>query len=140
MSFSFAGEIKFAVSYFKTSRMSFYRLRLEYALEGNSNYITWKDRIKIVLEDNGLKEFIGKDIPKPANAQDLGEWRKCVANARRIILEGVQVHIGSNLYSKETPFVIWKALTDMFRKNIDHRKLALKDKLRKIKMEKCDYI
>jgi len=44
-----------------------------------------------VLEDNLLKEFIDKDIPKlPAvDAQYLAEWRKCVAKVRRIILEGV---------------------------------------------------
>ena len=38
--------------------MAFYGLRLEYALEGSSNYIAWKDRIEAVLEDNGLKDFI----------------------------------------------------------------------------------
>ena len=31
-----------------------------------------------------------------------------------------------------------KALTDLFQSNSDHRKLSLKDKLRKIKMEKDD--
>ena len=43
------------------------------------------------MEENGLKEFIYHDIPKPptSNAKDLVEWRKCVAKARRIILEGV---------------------------------------------------
>ena len=35
---------------------------------------------------------------------------------------------------------MWKALTDLFQSNNDHRKLALKDKLRKIKMEKGDNI
>ena len=37
--------------------------------------------IEAVMEDNWLKEFIDKDIPKPptTNAQDLTEWRKCVA-------------------------------------------------------------
>ena len=45
--------------------MSFNGLRLEYALEGSSNYITWKDRMEAVLEDNGLKEFIDSDVPKP---------------------------------------------------------------------------
>ena len=39
-----AGEIKFAISYLRVSNMSFYCLRLEYALEGSSNYIAWKDR------------------------------------------------------------------------------------------------
>jgi hypothetical protein len=44
--------------------MSFIGLRLEYALEGSSNYIAWKDRIEVVLEDNGLKDYIDKDVPK----------------------------------------------------------------------------
>jgi hypothetical protein len=35
---------------------------------------------------------------------------------------------------------MWKALIDPFQNNNDHRKLALKDKLRKIKMEKGDSI
>jgi len=40
--------------------MEFYGLRLEYALEGSLNYITWKYRMEVVLEDNGLKDFIDK--------------------------------------------------------------------------------
>ena len=44
-----------------------------------------------VLEDNGLKDFIDQEVPKPvaANAQELVEWKKCLARARRILLEGV---------------------------------------------------
>ena len=45
--------------------MYFNGLRLEYALEGSLNYIAWKDRMEAVLEDNGLKEFIDIDMPKP---------------------------------------------------------------------------
>ena len=51
---------------------------MEYALEGNSNYIAWKDRMEAVLEDNGLKEFIDAEIPKPAfsDAAALESWQK----------------------------------------------------------------
>ena len=38
--------------------MYFNGLRLDYALKGSSNYIAWKDRMEVVLEENGLKEFI----------------------------------------------------------------------------------
>jgi len=55
-------------------------------------------------------------------------------------LEGAQDHIVSSLYGKATPFAMWKALMDLFQNSSDHRKLALKDKLRKIKMEKGDTI
>ena len=75
--------------------MAFNGLRLEYALEGSSNYISWKENMEGVLEDNGLKEFIDKDVPKPdvADATNLDAWQKKVAMARRILLEGVPDHI-----------------------------------------------
>jgi hypothetical protein len=106
------------------------------------NYISWKDRMEAVLEDNGLKEFIDKDVPKPdvADAANLDAWKKKVAKARRILLEGVRDHIVSSLHGKVTPYAMWNTLMDLFQNNNDHRKLALKDKLRKIKMEKGDSI
>jgi len=122
--------------------MPFYNLRLEDALKGNSNYITWKDIMEAVLEDNGINEFIDHDIPNPpkSDAKDLAKWRKSVAKARRIILEGVQDHIVSSLHNKEIPYTMWKALTDLFQNSSDHGKLSLKEKLRKINMEKGDSI
>ena len=47
--------------------------------------------MEAVLEDNGLKDYIDKDVPK-ADAIDtanLDAWKKKVAKARRILLEGV---------------------------------------------------
>ena len=55
-------------------------------------------------------------------------------------MEGVKDHIVSSLHGKSTPFLMWKALIDLFQSRSDQRKLALKDKLRKIKMEKGDSI
>ena len=71
--------------------MAFNGLRLKYALDGSSNYIAWKDRMEAVLEENGLKDFIDQEVPKPttANAQELAKWKKCVARARIILLQGV---------------------------------------------------
>ena len=122
--------------------MSFNGLRLEYALEGSSNFIAWKDRMEAVLEDNGLKGYIDANVPKPdaTDTANLDAWQKKVAKARRILLEGVRDHIVSSLHGKTTPYAMWKVLTDLFQNSSDHRKLALKDKLRKIKMEKGDTI
>ena len=82
--------------------MAFNGLRLEYALKGNSNYIDWKDRMEEVLEENGLKEFIENDIPKPTStdATSLDAWQKKVAKVRRILLEGVRDQIVSSLCGK----------------------------------------
>jgi hypothetical protein len=117
-------------------------LRLEYALEGSSNYIAWEERMEAVLKYNGLKDFIDRDVPKPIDTDttNLDAWQKKVAKVRRILLEGVRDHIVSSLHGKSTPHAMWKVLTDLFQNNNDHRKLALKDKFRKIKMEKGDSI
>ena len=113
--------------------MSFNELRLEYALDGSLNYIAWKDRMEAVLEDNGLKEFVDSDVPKPgcSDAALLDAWQKKTAKTRRILLEGVKDHIVSKIHRKSTPFLMWKTLTDLFQSISDQRKLALKNKLRK---------
>ena len=118
--------------------MSFNGLRLEYALEGSSNYIAWKDRMEVVLDDNGLKEFIDADVPKPTDVAQVTDWQKKTAKCRRILLEGVSDHIVSSLHGKATPYLMWKALTDLYQSKSDQRKLALKDKLRNTKCEKSD--
>jgi len=98
--------------------------------------------MEVVLKDNGLKKFIDHDIPKlpTSDAKDLAEWIKCVTKVRRIILEGVRDHSVSILHGKDTPYSMWKALTNLFQNSSDHRKLALKNKLKNIKMEKDDPI
>ena len=96
--------------------------------------------MEAVLEDNGLKDFINQEVPKPTDATQLVEWKKCVARARRILLEGVRDHIVSSLHGKETPFLMWKILKDLYQNNRNQRKLVLKDKLWKIKCEKGDTI
>ena len=96
--------------------MAFNGLRLEYALEENLNYISWKDRMDTVVEDNGWKEFIEKYVLKPnvADVGNLDAWQKKVAKARRILLQGVRNHIFSSLHGKSTPYVMWKDLKDLF--------------------------
>ena len=105
--------------------MEFYGLRLEYALDGSSNYIAWKDPMEAVFEDNGLKDFIDQEIPKPTDKTEQVEWRECVARDRRILLEGVRDHIVSSLHGKETSHAMWKTLKGLYQNSSDQRKLAL---------------
>ncbi len=43
------------------------------------------------MDDNGLLEYIKTNVTKPpeSNAQNVAQWNKDVAKARRIILAGV---------------------------------------------------
>ena len=58
--------------------------------------------MEAVLEDNGLKEFIDSDVPKPrsSDAALLDTWKKKTTKTRRILLEGVKDHIVSSLHRK----------------------------------------
>jgi len=40
-------------------------LRLEYALEGRSNFIVLKDGMDSIFDENGLLEYVKIDIEKP---------------------------------------------------------------------------
>ena len=83
------------------------------------------------MDDNGFLEYINGDVVKLTkyDAENLVQWKKHVTKVRRIVLEGVHDHIVSNIHGKETHFTMWKALTKLFKNSIDHRKLALKEKL-----------
>jgi len=98
--------------------------------------------MEAVLGYNGLLEYIKKDVAKPqaSDAHNLSQWKKDVVKMRRITLEGVWDHIISNLHRKETLFKMWKELTQLFENSSDHKKLALKDKLQSIKMQKNNII
>ena len=87
------------------------------------------------MEDNGLKELIDSNVPKSgsSNAALLDAWKNKTANTRIFLLEFVKDHIVSSLHVKATPFLMWKDLTDLFESRSAHRKLALKDKLKKNK-------
>ena len=65
--------------------MSFYGLRLEYALEDTSNFIDWKDKMEVALEENGVLEYTQTDIPKlvASEAQQLAQWKKDTMKSRR---------------------------------------------------------
>lgn len=45
--------------------MAYQRLRADHCLEGASNFVPWKGRIAIVLEDYGVGEFIKQAIAPP---------------------------------------------------------------------------
>ena len=74
------------------------------------------------------------------DATNIDAWQNKVAKARRMLVEGVRDHIVSSLHGKATPYAMWKALTGLFQSSSEHRKLVLKDKLKKIKMEKGNTI
>ena len=70
--------------------------------------------MEAVLDDNGLKEFIEAEFPKPTDTAQVEAWQKKTSKCRRILLEGMKDHIVSNLHGKASPYLMWKVLIDLF--------------------------
>ena len=71
------------------------------------------------MDDNGLKDFIEADVPKPTDAAQVDAWQKKTAKCRRILLEGMKDHIVYSLHGKASPYLMWKALTYLFQSKSD---------------------
>jgi hypothetical protein len=90
-------------------------LRFEDRLEGASNFNPWRERIALVLEEQGLWKFIeGTPVPPADPAQLAAHLRKKV-KARRIIIDGMKDHIIPHLSGKKTAKEMWESLTKLYR-------------------------
>ena len=58
-------------------------MKVEYRLEGASNFIPWKSRV-LLLEENDLLQYVRVKVPEPEAEEDKPRWRKDDAKARRI--------------------------------------------------------
>ena len=68
-------------------------LRDQDRLEGASNYVIWKSRIQFLLDEHDLKALIDSAVGESLDAAHLRAFRKNMALAKRLILDGVMDHI-----------------------------------------------
>jgi hypothetical protein len=86
-------------------------------LEGASNFIPWRENIALVLEEQGLWEFVeGNPIP-PTNPTQFATHIKKDVKEKRIIIDGVKDHTISHLSGKKTGKEIWESLTKLYQSN-----------------------
>jgi hypothetical protein len=104
------------------TRMANAGLRFEDRLEGASNFSPWRERIALVLEEQGLWEFVEGTTVLPVDpTQQPTHLRKDV-KARRIIIDGVKDHIIPHLSGKKTTKDMWEALTKLYQSDNQSRK------------------
>ena len=62
-------------------------MKVEDHLEGASNFIPWKSRVLLLLEENDLLSFVNAKILEPEVEEDKPRRRKNDAKARRILVD-----------------------------------------------------
>ena len=109
-------------------------LRMEDRLDGAGNFVPWKARIVLILEENELCDEVVHNttavpivVPPSTNAAALTTFNKKDIKARRIILDAVKDHVIPHISSKTREFQMWDALTSLFQSSNENRKMVLRE-------------
>ena len=123
------------------------RLRLEDRLGGAGNFVPWKARLVLILEENELWNDVVYNttanpivVPVSTDAQALSAFNKKDIKARRIILDAVKDHVIPHISSKTRAFQMWDALTSLFQSSNENRKMVSREKFKSIKMAKGEVV
>jgi hypothetical protein len=109
-------------------------LRFEDRLEGTSNFSAWRECIALVLEEQGLWEFVEGTAVLPGDPTQQPIHLKKDVKSRRIIIDRVKDHIIPHLSRKKTTKDMWEALIKLYQSNNQSRKMLLKEKLESTKI------
>jgi hypothetical protein len=115
-------------------------LRFEGRLDGASNFCPWRERIGLVLEENGLLEIVEGKVATPTDAVQLVSHKKKNVKARRIIVNGVKDHNIPHLSGKNIAKDMWEALLKLYQSDNQSRQMLLREKLRSTKMAKGELV
>ena len=122
-------------------------LRLEDKLDGVGNFVSWKARLVLILEEIELwDEVVHNTTTNPivvhpsTDATTRTAFNKKNIKARRIILDVVKDYVIPHISSKSHAFLMWDALTSLFQSLNENRKMVLRKKLKSIKMAKAEVV
>ena len=119
-------------------------IRLKDRLDGARNFVPWKARLVLTLEENELwDEVVHSTQANPfivlasTDPQALAAFNKKDIKARRIILDAIKDHVITHISSKTRAYQMWDAFTSLFQSSNENRKMVSREKLKSIKMAKA---
>ena len=115
-------------------------MKVEDRLEGASNFILWKSRVLLLLEENHLLQFVKAKVPEPQAKEDKPRWRKDDAKARRILVDSIGDHLVPQISKKTTARRMFKTLKKIFEYSSINVTLTLRNQLSNMKMTKSENI
>ena len=94
-------------------------------LDGASNYVIWKERMKFLLDEHSLKIYVDSVVVVPADQNPLKKYRAEMAKAKRMILDGVKDHAVCHIASRATAKEMSDALATLYQGSSEQRKMYL---------------
>jgi hypothetical protein len=109
-------------------------LRVEDRLDGASIFISWKERVTLVLKEYELWELVDKSITPPTYMTPLDAHKKKDIKVERVILYYVKDHLIPPLNEKNTTKEIFDALVILFKRKNMNKNIVSRNKLRLVQM------
>jgi hypothetical protein len=101
------------------------RTLVEYRLDGSSNFISWKSRLQITLEEDDLLSVIQKTLPETAIDEEKEIRKEDDVKARKIIYS-VRDRLLPRIVNLKTTYEMYEALKNVFESDNTLRALTLK--------------
>ena len=101
-------------------------LRDQDRLDGASNFVIWKARILIVLDEHHIKDHALNTIVVPVDVDPLKKYEEAQAKEKRMITDEVKDHVIPHIAEKNTTREMWEALTTMYQGSSIHRRCCLR--------------
>jgi len=117
--------------------------KIEEKLNDVSNFGPWKERVDITLEEHEVLEYVEDaiiDPPENASVVVKSEYKKGDIRTRKIILDSLSDHLITYVSSLKKTKEMYDKLTGMFAIINLNQIIALKNKLKDIKMSKGETV
>jgi hypothetical protein len=116
------------------------RTLVEDSLDGASNFIPWKSKLLVTLEEDDLLYVTTKVLPDTATDIEKRIRKEEDFKARKISIYLVRDHLLSRVSNLKTAYDMYEVLKGMFENDNTLRALTLKSQLQSTKMTKGDSI
>jgi hypothetical protein len=111
-------------------------MRVEDRLDGADNFISWKHRLLLILEENELLYHVKLALPEPKKEDVKEKYKKNEINAKRILTDSIKDHLIPNVSELKTPEEMFGALTRLYESKNTSKNLTLGNQLKNVMMNK----
>ena len=109
--------------------MARYGLRDQDRLDDMSNFVIWRARILIVLDEFGIKDHAENVLAVPADSDPLKKFKENQARAKPLIMDVVKDHVVPHIVGKNTANEMWTTLETMYQGGFVQREMLLENQM-----------
>jgi hypothetical protein len=115
-------------------------MRVEDRMEGSRNFISWKHRLQMILDENDLLEHVTVGVPESDEAEQKTKHKKNEKKEKRIVSDSVKDHLIPHISELQTTRKMYEALNRLYESKDISLNLTLRNQLRNMKMDNLESV